>query len=79
MDGLSTEIIAVQVGFFLIMLLILILALRYSNKKTMRKIAELRKKIESLEALAVDNREKIREDLLKRVQLLEKELQKSMK
>jgi len=67
-------IAVVLIVWLLAVLLILVLLLRHSNKKTMRKIAELREKIDSLEALAVDTRKKVKEDLVKKIQALEKEL-----
>ena len=80
-DVIDIKLGAILVGWFLFLLVLVVLIVRYSNKKIMKKFAALDKKLKKIEKLA----EKAEKDgvsekrqLLKKIQSLERELRKSI-
>ena len=82
MEVFSIEQLAVLIGVLFLMLVILVLAVRYSNKKHTERLVELKEKLKKIEK-AVKGYEKNgvteKRQLLKKIQSLERALRKNIK
>lgn len=71
----------VLIGLFLVTILIIILAIRYSNKKHTERLHEIKAKVRTVEKM-IDgdkkNKEAEKKELLKKIQSLERALKKTM-